>query len=95
MNALYPVMNDGAVNSAWGPGYATLRSEFLDLPPKRIRERAERVLITFGGTDPAGLAERCARLLSARAPRRRVRVVPGPAPPRTGSRRECVVRVSR
>jgi CMP-N-acetylneuraminic acid synthetase/spore coat polysaccharide biosynthesis predicted glycosyltransferase SpsG len=78
VNALYPVVNDGSVNSAWGPGYATLRSEFQNLPQKRIRERAERILITFGGTDPAGLAGRCARLLSGELPEVEVCVVPAP-----------------
>ena len=61
-----------------GPEYATLRSEFQSLPQKPIRERAERILITFGGTDPAGLARRCAHLLSSDLPEVEVCVVPAP-----------------
>jgi CMP-N-acetylneuraminic acid synthetase/spore coat polysaccharide biosynthesis predicted glycosyltransferase SpsG len=64
VNALYPVEAGGLAHVAWGPAYATLRDEFHQLPPKDVKQEANRVLITFGGTDPAGLAERCARLLS-------------------------------
>ena len=63
VNALYPIQDGAVTHSSWGPDYATLRSEFLALPPKQIRELPDRVLITFGGTDPSGLALRCARLL--------------------------------
>ncbi len=62
VNALYPV-DDLAHNVAYGSRWATLRGEFRDLPPKRVREDPERILITFGGTDPGGLAARFARLL--------------------------------
>ena len=51
---------------AWGASYVTLRPEFQGLPEKRIRERAERILITFGGTDPTRQAARCARVLHGR-----------------------------
>ena len=78
VNALYPVRDDGSVNGSWGPEYATLRSEFQNLPQKPIREHAERILITFGGTDPAGLAGRCAHLLSSDLPEVEVCVVPAP-----------------
>jgi CMP-N-acetylneuraminic acid synthetase/spore coat polysaccharide biosynthesis predicted glycosyltransferase SpsG len=63
VNALYPVSNGAAAHVSWGPEYATLRSEFFHLPPKQVRERPERILITFGGTDPGQLGPRCARLL--------------------------------
>ena len=78
VNALYPVSEDGSVNSSSGPQYATLRSEFQSLPQKAIRERAERILVTFGGTDPTGLALRCAQLLSSDLPDVEVCVVPAP-----------------
>ena len=91
VNALYPVGNDGSVNFASGPEYATLRSEFQNLPQKQIREPAERILITFGGTDPAGLAGRCARLLSGELPDVEVCVVPAPGATRTAIRRESRV----
>ncbi len=83
VNALYPIGDDAGEGSAWGPRYATLRSEFFDLPPKEIRADPKRVLITFGGTDPAGLALRCANLLAG-ALSQEVRVVTGPAGSREG-----------
>jgi CMP-N-acetylneuraminic acid synthetase/spore coat polysaccharide biosynthesis predicted glycosyltransferase SpsG len=80
VNALYPIQDRAVSESSWGPAYATLRSEFLALPDKQIRDQAERVLITFGGTDPSGLALRCARLLDGRLASS-VRVVRGPGAP--------------
>jgi CMP-N-acetylneuraminic acid synthetase/spore coat polysaccharide biosynthesis predicted glycosyltransferase SpsG len=64
VNALYPVNHEVAPHVATGPAYATLRGEFADLPRKVVRPEAERLLITFGGTDPGQLAPRCARLLA-------------------------------
>lgn len=64
VNALYPPDNGARANTVSGPDYATLRGEFLNLPPKVVRERPRRILITFGGTDPGNLAARCARLLA-------------------------------
>jgi CMP-N-acetylneuraminic acid synthetase/spore coat polysaccharide biosynthesis predicted glycosyltransferase SpsG len=66
VNALYPFEGGRGTHYTWGPEYATLRDEFHDLPAKQVREEPETVLITFGGTDPAGLAARCTRLLEAR-----------------------------
>ena len=67
VNALYPVDEASGANVVSGSAYATLRTEFLHLPPKEIRERPKRVLITFGGTDPGRLGPRCARLLHGRS----------------------------
>jgi spore coat polysaccharide biosynthesis predicted glycosyltransferase SpsG/CMP-N-acetylneuraminic acid synthetase len=80
VNALYPVGDDDGANVSSGPQYATLRSEFINLPPKTVRERPERILITFGGTDPGGLAARCTRLLAGRVDAE-VRVILGLAAP--------------
>lgn len=68
VNALYSQPENGGASSnvSSGPEYATLRSEFINLPRNEIRECPERVLITFGGTDPGRLAPRCARLLAGR-----------------------------
>lgn len=77
VNALYPVTNELASHVAWGSRFATLRPEFSNLPEKVIRKEAERILITFGGADPAHLAERCARLLHGRVDAE-LRVVLGP-----------------
>lgn len=64
-------------NTVSGPRFATLRDEFHGLPPKRICGPGTRILITFGGTDPNHLAQRCAALLSA-DPSYRLRVIVGP-----------------
>lgn len=77
VNALYPIQDGAVTQSSWGSAYATLRSEFLALPPKEVRQKPERVLITFGGTDPSGLAARCARVLDGRLDAS-IRVVRGP-----------------
>jgi spore coat polysaccharide biosynthesis predicted glycosyltransferase SpsG len=77
VNALYPIENGAASHVVSGPAYATLRAEFLNLPEPVIRRRPERLLITFGGTDPSGLGARCARLLSGRV-NADIRVVVGP-----------------
>ena len=66
VNALYPIETDTASHVASGPRYATLRGEFTNLPPKTVRATPERVLISFGGTDPGQLAPRCAGLLADR-----------------------------
>ena len=79
VNALYDAgPHDDRVVS--GARYATLRSEFLDLPKKQVRETAETVLVTFGGTDPGGLGLRCARLL-AESTDCSIRVIEGPGSP--------------
>jgi CMP-N-acetylneuraminic acid synthetase/spore coat polysaccharide biosynthesis predicted glycosyltransferase SpsG len=78
VNALYPLNGDAPhANVATGAAYATLRGEFLGLPPKEIRRVPQRVLITFGGTDPNNLALRCANLLAGEVDAE-VRVVVGP-----------------
>ncbi len=58
---------DAAVNALLDPDdirYFVLRDEFRHLPPAAFHEGANRVLVTFGGTDPAGLGERCRKLLT-------------------------------
>ncbi len=77
VNALYPIDEASGDNVVSGPAYATLRSEFRDLPPKEIRPRPERVLISFGGTDPSRLGPRCARLLQQRLSNIEIRVIVG------------------
>lgn len=50
----------GAVDTRYllGPTYALLRPEFAVPTARTIRERAQRVLITVGGSDPHGLTAR-------------------------------------
>jgi spore coat polysaccharide biosynthesis predicted glycosyltransferase SpsG/CTP:molybdopterin cytidylyltransferase MocA len=55
------VHSDDTINALYadGPRYAVLRPEFINPPPV---ERGDHILITFGGTDPAMLSERCEQL---------------------------------
>lgn len=61
-----------------GPRFAVLREEFLGLPWKTLSERVQRILVTFGGSDPARLADRVMRVRLMGKPHE-VRVVQGPA----------------
>lgn len=90
VNALYPAPATTAEHFSWGAAFATLREEFHDLPPKEIRTTPERVLITFGGTDPAGLALRCSHLLADWLPQE-VRVIVGPGAEADGFPERAVV----
>jgi CMP-N-acetylneuraminic acid synthetase/spore coat polysaccharide biosynthesis predicted glycosyltransferase SpsG len=63
VNALYP-LDSSVPNVVTGSRWATLRPEFQRLPEKELKEQPTRVLITFGGTDPAGLGPRFAKALS-------------------------------
>lgn len=84
-----------------GPEYALLRPEFAAAAarPSVLRERASRVLVTFGGADPEHVTERVVVALAhLHAPDLQIRVVAGPANPRahaqvaeTGSSRVQVV----
>lgn len=47
-----------------GPRWAVLRPEFCGAPTFIVREKAERVLVGFGGTDPAGMNNRVAMALT-------------------------------
>jgi spore coat polysaccharide biosynthesis predicted glycosyltransferase SpsG len=58
INAMYEPPRVARAHVDSGPDWATLRTEFHDLPVKEVREEPERILVTFGGTDPGKLAER-------------------------------------
>jgi CMP-N-acetylneuraminic acid synthetase/spore coat polysaccharide biosynthesis predicted glycosyltransferase SpsG len=65
INALYHNNSSNSKSTTLiGPKYATLRSEFLDLPQKSISETATKVLVTFGGTDPTQLTYRVSKIAS-------------------------------
>lgn len=55
VNELYADMRPYVLS---GPRYAVLRPEFLCGPQFKLREKADRVLVTFGGTDPSRLNDR-------------------------------------
>ena len=57
VNALYEGASPHS-NVYTGKKYVCLRDEFLYATPRSFREQVERVLVTFGGTDPLNLTAR-------------------------------------
>jgi CMP-N-acetylneuraminic acid synthetase/spore coat polysaccharide biosynthesis predicted glycosyltransferase SpsG len=58
-NALYPAdQTDSAAGRFFGPDVYCLREEFRHAARREPGDAVQRVLITFGGTDPAGLTLR-------------------------------------
>ncbi len=51
-----------------GARYLTLRKEFWDVPPKKIRKEPTSVLITFGADDPNGLTAKILAMLTKNYP---------------------------
>ena len=78
VNALYASSHDDAGHISSGARWATLRHEFHGLPQRTIAEKPERILITFGGTDPGNLASRFSRLLAGLGLDPEIRVIIGP-----------------
>ena len=76
VNELYA---DARSNVVCGPRWSVLRPEFLSLPRVPTRERAGKVLVLFGGTDPSRLSERVS-LVCAREASVTVLVGPGATP---------------
>ena len=62
----------------WGPKYAILREHFRGRE-KEVRERAQMVLLTFGGSDPQQLTVKAAHALRDVDPQVEVVAVAGPA----------------
>ncbi len=60
-----------------GPKYIPLRKEFLNVPEKEIREKIERILITFGGDDAVNVTPSVLRLLERRYPQAVKKVIIG------------------
>ena len=60
-----------------GARYLTLRKEFWDVPPVRIRKEPKSVLITFGAFDPDNLSEKVLALLRRDCPTLAINVVIG------------------
>lgn len=63
LNELYEPQRNPFAHDWAGPRWAVLRPEFCGLPRFRVREKASRILLTFGGHDPAGLTDRISPLL--------------------------------
>ena len=47
----------------WGEKFHLLRAPFWEVPPKRVAQRVEKVLITFGGDDIRNLTPKVLKLL--------------------------------
>lgn len=45
------------------PQLTILRPEFLCLPPYQVNDKAQNVLVTFGGTDPTGMNARVSKIV--------------------------------
>lgn len=67
---LYGETTDYPPNKTYllGPRYAPLRKQFQGLAPRLVRDRAERFLISTGGTDPYHVALRCVEYLREHPP---------------------------
>jgi len=74
VNDLYPVGNHP--NERTGPLWAVMRPEFAVRHP--IRDGHNRLLITFGGVDPAGITERASAELAYLSTILDIRVIPPP-----------------
>lgn len=61
-----------------GPEYAVLSPDYADMPTRRINETAERILVTFGGSDPQALTLVALVALAQIKRKLLVRVVIGP-----------------
>lgn len=89
---------DVVIDEFADPKWTVLRPEFLNLPARTVAEKGTKVLVTFGGTDPAGLNARVAAMLGYGTDAE-VRVIQSPAaaeiqpyPKRTSCGRATVVR---
>lgn len=71
INSLYPA---GVNNEKVGVEWAVLRPEFMALPDFEVKSRAEKVLLLFGGTDPAQLGDRAEKAVQSAEIRR---ILPG------------------
>ena len=61
INALYE-KGDKLHNEYYGSRYFCIRDEFLEEQPKEFSEKAENVLVIFGGADPSDLTGRLYRI---------------------------------
>ncbi|MCX5796587.1 MAG: glycosyltransferase [Elusimicrobia bacterium] len=71
----YPQRRD--VEYLLGVRYFPLRHEFWEVPPLRPREQVRNIMVTFGGSDSAGLTPMTLGCLAEHAPDARKRVVIG------------------
>lgn len=58
VNAIYPEADVSAPGHYFGHRYMVLRDEFFLVPAREVADVPRRVLLTFGGVDPANLTRR-------------------------------------
>ncbi|MDR2160550.1 MAG: NTP transferase domain-containing protein [Desulfovibrio sp.] len=63
VNALYSVDTRGDGHCLYGHKYFCLRDEFMQAGRNVFRSRVNRLLITFGGTDPSGFTRKVLEIL--------------------------------
>jgi CMP-N-acetylneuraminic acid synthetase/spore coat polysaccharide biosynthesis predicted glycosyltransferase SpsG len=68
INALYAPSDRIGTHVSSGPRWTALRPEFHHVPRVSVRERATRILLTFGGTDPSHLSARLSTALAEAVP---------------------------
>lgn len=61
-----------------GPEYALLSADYASLPARQIKIKAERILVSFGGSDPKSLTEVALEALTRITRKLAIRVVIGP-----------------
>jgi len=64
INAMYPEPSKFTVNHYYGKDYFILRDEFLYTPLRQTADKAKRILLSFGGTDPNNFTRRILDLIS-------------------------------
>ncbi len=71
----YPAREN--INYLLGPKYIPLRKEFWNVSEKIIREKVERIMITFGGDDTENVTPSALRMLAKRYPQAAKNVIVG------------------
>jgi spore coat polysaccharide biosynthesis predicted glycosyltransferase SpsG len=62
INAVYA--GESTDKTLYGSRYFDLRDEFVGAGKKRLRPNVQKILVTFGGEDPANLTERVLRVVA-------------------------------
>lgn len=75
----YPNRNGNEVSYLLGPGYVSLRQAFRDVPEKKIKEKVNSVMVTFGGDDSKNLTPKVLSFLTREYPLLKKNVIIGNA----------------
>lgn len=75
----YPNRNSNEVSYLLGPEYVSLRQAFQDVPEKKIKEKVNSVMVTFGGDDSKNLTPKVLAFLTQDYPLLKKSVIIGNA----------------